>query len=134
MDPYTLHEMQQAGAFDRRPEDAPADLLELLLDKFVATEYGRQVAGSPPHRDVLVKFLEASRAYLQGNPAVSQGMLEGGLTLILQDGETVPIVKPREEARAQRPSPVYAVTQPKEGRMKGMRGGEADSIGVTGRR
>jgi hypothetical protein len=132
LDAYTFHEMQKAGAFDARPEDAPQDLLELLLDQFVATPLGRQVAQSPPQRDTLIRFLEHSRAYLQGNPVISQGMVEGGLTLVLQDGVNVPLVRPAEAAPA-RPSPVYAVTKPKEMRMKGMQGGEDHSIGVTGR-
>lgn len=134
MDPYSLHQMQQAGALDPRPEDAPADLLELLLDKFVETAYGRQVAATPHLREALINFLACGKAYLQGNPVVGQGMLAGGLTMVFEDGENVPLVAPREEGPA-RTSEVYAVTTPREGRAaKGMSGGESEAIGVTGHR
>jgi hypothetical protein len=125
--------MQQAGAFDGPGPDAPADLLELLLDRFVATPRGREVAGSPPLRDALVQFLELARGYLRGNPVVGQGMLDGGLTLVLRDGESVPLVKPADAGPPRRPEPVYAVTTPRDCRMKGMTGGEAAAIPVTGR-
>jgi hypothetical protein len=53
--------------------------------------------------------------------------------LIFQEGESVPLVKLDTAANPERPAPTYAVTQPKETRLKGMRGGEDSSIGVTGR-
>jgi hypothetical protein len=133
MDPYTLHEMQRAGAFDPRPEDAPADLFELLLDAFVATPEGRQVVDSPSHREALIGFLVNCRRYMLANPVVGQGMLAGGLTLVLRDGESVPLVVPDNVGTVDRPGMTYAVTRPRETHMKGFQGRDSGPIGVTGR-
>jgi hypothetical protein len=125
--------MQQAGAFDTPDPEAPADLLELLLDRFAATAIGQQIIQSPQHRNILVQFLDFSSSFLQNNPVVSHGFFDAGLTLVFQEGETLPLVRSADVARATRPDPVYAVTQPRDARMKGMPIGPDQSVAVTGR-
>jgi hypothetical protein len=131
VDAYDLHNLQKAGP---PAGDAPADLLELLVDQFVATGEGREIAADPRLRAALVAFLDSGRAFLLTNRVVGHGMLEGGYTLVFGDGTAVPLAA-EPPAPAGRPQPVYAVTTPRETRMRGMAGGEdPGAIGVTGRR
>jgi hypothetical protein len=133
MDPYNFHQLQRAGAFDEPGDDAPADLLDLLLLRFIETPEGIQIARTPAARTSLTAFLRFGRDYLSANPPVGQGMLEGGMTLILQDGENVPIAL-AARTTPKRPDVTHAITQPRETKRKGMHGGEDHgAIGVTGR-
>jgi hypothetical protein len=134
MDAYDLQNLQRAADAQADMLELPADLLELLVDQFVATDEGRRIAADPALRAALVAFLDSGRAFLLANRVVGHGMLEGGYTLVFGDGTAVPLAA-GPQAAAARPQPVYPVTTPRETRMHGMRGGEdPGAVAVTGRR
>jgi hypothetical protein len=122
MRPYEFAQQQGQviGKSANDPADAvsdPADLMDLLFQAFCGSKDADSL--STDHLDAVALFAQFSNDYLAQRRVASTGVVDGGFALVFEDGQSVQLAS-TEPAEPVRPDSTFAITKPKESKMKGM--------------